>query len=76
MKGHDQKNLNILKHIPCETELLDIGKTSIIKEEIIKSEISKLKSMLEKNDEYFVTNMEDFVRSVQNVTFPLEVGRI
>ena len=44
----DPKNLNILKHNPCETELLDIGKTSIIKEEIIKSEISKLRSMLEK----------------------------
>ena len=27
-------------------------------------------------DEYFVTNMEDFVRSVNNVTFPAEVGRI
>ena len=27
-------------------------------------------------EEYYVTNMEDFVRSVKNVTFPAEVGRI
>ena len=44
----DPINLNILKYNPRKTELLDIGKTSIIKDEIIKLEISELKSMLEK----------------------------
>ena len=49
----DPKNFNILKHNPCESEFLDIVKTSIIKkeiiqEEIINSEISKLRSILEK----------------------------
>ena len=44
----DPKNFNILKHNPCETGLLDIVKTSIIEEEIIKSEIPKLRSVLEK----------------------------
>ena len=43
-----KKNSVLPSHNPCETELLDIGKTSIIKEEIIKSKISKLRSMLEK----------------------------